>query len=316
MLPELHQKLTQALLKLAPDLSINTRLSYRWAIKKIWEGLELSWDTQFPSDAVIAANLESIMAWIDKYTLGKPKNAKIYYSALMLFRPAFMDPLFASISKKISSLNVIDVKNEEKQEWTTKQSKIKMPWKDIIAKRNFLENQCSMIWEKPAMTITPIQWQDLNDYVLLCLYTMNPPRRREFGEVLLEAPEDTTVNKNWVEWSDDAKGFYFNVYKTAKTYGLQFIPASPALQTVLEKWLTLNPTPYLLFNQRMAPLGNRGINRALVRIFNTRGMGVNMLRHIFISDEFLKDTPFINDLNIMARNMGHSVQEALLYKKH
>jgi len=317
MTAEERRKLTSTISKLGIALSFNTKASYRWAVEKIWKGLEFCMENQHPDAVFIATHLDEIKAWVDNYALGRPKVAKIFYSALMMFRPVFMDPLFNSLSCKISELNKDDKQNEEKQEWTPAQEKIKLPWSDVILRRNNLEKACQPIWNLRSGLITPSQWQQLNDFVLLCLYTMNPPRRREFGEVLLDKPnDDDTVGKNWIEWSEDAKGFFFNVYKTAKTYGLQFIPASPALTVVIEKWLNINPSPYLLFNQRKGPIGSRGVNRSLERIFNTKGMGVNMLRHTFISDEVLKGMPFLDDLNIMAKSMGHSVQEALLYKKH
>jgi hypothetical protein len=44
-------------------------------------------------------------------------------------------------------------------------------------------------------------------------------------------------------------------------------------------------------------------------------ISASMLRHIYISDEVLKDVPKIEELQKIAAEMGHSVGEQMLYKK-
>ena len=45
--------------------------------------------------------------------------------------------------------------------------------------------------------------------------------------------------------------FYFNIYKTSKTYGQQTLDVktlAPEFNKLLKKWVTVNPTDYLLFS--------------------------------------------------------------------
>jgi hypothetical protein len=66
---------------------------------------------------------------------------------------------------------------------------------------------------------------------------------------------------------------YFNSYKTAKTYGCQVIDIPKALQTILKKWININPTK-TLFDANMNPLSSvklsQRITHGCLSQFNAR----------------------------------------------
>ena len=78
----------------------------------------------------------------------------------------------------------------------------------------------------------------------------------------------------------------FNSYKTAKTYGRQEVDIPTALKTILNKWIKVNPTDYLLFDTNYKPLSSVKLNQRLNKLFYGKKISVNMLRHIFLTDEF------------------------------
>jgi hypothetical protein len=109
--------------------------------------------------------------------------------------------------------------------------------------------------------------------------------------------------------------FVFNTYKTAKTYGQQQVDINPKLFSLLTRWKKMYPQQkYLLETTTGRKLQNNDITRILNKIFGKK-ISVNMLRHIYISDEILENMPKLTELEKKAEDMGHSVQNQILYKK-
>jgi len=107
--------------------------------------------------------------------------------------------------------------------------------------------------------------------------------------------------------------FYFNRYKTADKYGLQVIDVPKDLQTLLKKWMKMNDTDYLLFSSNRQPLSSPQINRILNKVFQKR-VSVDMLRHIYLTNHY-KNIPALKDMENLATEMGHSVNQQMLYVK-
>ena len=112
------------------------------------------------------------------------------------------------------------------------------------------------------------------------------------------------------------KKFYFNAYKTASKYGEQIVPISPKLYYIIRKWKQLNPgREWLLSTYDGKKLTASMLTQRLNRIFG-KNVSVNMLRHIYISENVLQDMPALKDLEKTAEEMGHSVETAITqYKK-
>ena len=107
--------------------------------------------------------------------------------------------------------------------------------------------------------------------------------------------------------------FYFNRYKTADKYGLQSIDVPKDLQTLLKKWIKINDTDYLLFSSNKQPLSSPQINRILNKVFD-KHISVDMLRHIYLTNHY-KNIPAIKDMENLATEMGHSLNQQMLYVK-
>jgi integrase len=161
--------------------------------------------------------------------------------------------------------------------------------------------------------LTPAQMKTMQHYVVLSCYCLIPPRRiadfTNFKVKNIDHKEDNYYN-------EDKKELVFNHYKTAKAYGTQTVDCPPALQEIFDKWFPVAKkySDYLLFNSYGDALSQPQLTKMLNTIFDKK-ISASMLRHIYISDEVLKDVPKIEELQKIAAEMGHSVGEQMLYKK-
>ena len=116
-------------------------------------------------------------------------------------------------------------------------SEVKEIWDDL--KRN-----AELLYKKKKLT--PSDLQEIQSYVIISLLGgifIPPKRSKDYVDMVIN-DIDKNIEKNKM---------FFNSYKTAKTYGCQIIDIPRALQTVLKKWVHINPTRTLLFDANMNP---------------------------------------------------------------
>jgi len=258
---------------------------------------------------------QSIITHIENSCVEKPKKAKQLYSAMILFnQPDIHEPLqcFQTMKDLIHVHNKNDMILEEKQELTPAQKRSYLNWKEIIKVRDNLSEQIKPLWSSTNLSdIIKIQ-----NYVIACVYTMIPPRRLLDYVVMSKYPA-VGFSDNGITKRDGKLYFVFSHYKTASCYGQQVIDIPMELQTVLSKWMDINPSCNLFFYKSVELRFNvKQFQRQLAMIFGKPGFGVNILRHAFISDQVLANMPYIEDLKTIASQMGHSTQQQILYKKH
>lgn len=154
--------------------------------------------------------------------------------------------------------------------------------KDMI--NNLIKEQkqnATFLYKKSQLA--PADLQQIQGYIILSLLGGShiPPRRsKDFTDFKIRNIEKD--KDNYIE-----KGkMVFNSYKTAKTYGRQEVDIPTALKTILNKWIKVNPTDYLLFDTNYKPLSSVKLNQRLNKLFYGKKISVNMLRHIFLTDEF------------------------------
>lgn len=157
-------------------------------------------------------------------------------------------------------------------------------------------------------SLNPSEFQRLQNYVILSLYTLQPPRRlMDYTEMRLHGEIDK-VEDNYI----DKKKLVFNKYKTSKYTGKEEIDINPKLKYILDKWKKYNPHEYLLVGTNNKKLTSSQLQQRLNSILG-RNASVNILRHSFLSDKY-KDID-IRDMEKTATAMGHSKEQAMLYAK-
>jgi hypothetical protein len=118
------------------------------------------------------------------------------------------------------------------------------------------------------------------EHVLLCLYTMIPPRRALDMVLKIGKPQE---NSNWY----DGVNLYFGNYKTKGTYNTQVIPVPSDLKKVIDGYLETRPfkSDNLLIKKSGVPFKTRDIQLMLNKILN-KNVSVTMLRSIYLSSKY------------------------------
>jgi hypothetical protein len=144
-----------------------------------------------------------------------------------------------------------------------------------------LKQNADLIMKKK--NITPSDLQQIQNYIILCVLGsvfIKPRRSKDFVDFKIKNI-DTAVD-NYM----DKNKMIFNSYKTAKTYGKQEVDIPVQLKNIIKKWSSINPTEYLLFDANMNKLSSVKLNQRLNRIFDGKKVGVNQLRHTYLTDKF------------------------------
>ena len=197
-----------------------------------------------------------------------------------------------------------------KQEKTEKQ---KNNWieKEDISKLfiKYLDNS-KLLYKKKNIDMDDLQ--EIQQFIILCLTSgiYIPPRRsKDYVDFKIKSID--TKNDNYVKGSK----FYFNSYKTSKTYGLQTVDIPKPLIVILKKWISINPTDYLLFDSKKQKLTNVKLNQRLNRMFDNKAVGVNMLRKGFLTEKFTQTSKEMDELKKTMTDMGSSLNQEKIYIK-
>ena len=206
----------------------------------------------------------------------------------------------------------VDNEEQHKQEKNEKQNESWVDSSDIKNIIDHISKEINHIYKKDALTMGDLQ--TIQNYIILCLLggIYIPPRRSkdyvDFKISEISKTKDNYLNKNKL---------IFNSYKTAKTYGQQEITAPPELLKILRKWIKINPTDYLLFDNNKQQLSNVKLNQRLNKIFGDKKVGCNALRHTYLSEKYQSTIKANSDMARDLSDMGSSIiQEKIYIKKN
>jgi integrase len=185
----------------------------------------------------------------------------------------------------------------QKENWIT-QEELKTIYADLDKDNRPLLSKTSL---------KPNEFQRLQNFIILSLYVLQPPRRlQDYTEMRLKGEDkekDNYINKT---------KFVFNKYKTAKAHGKEEVPINPKLKFILDKWKKLNPHDWLLVGITDNKFSSSQLQQRLNSILGKKA-SVNILRHSFLSDKY-KDID-IREMEETATAMGHTKEQAMLYAK-
>jgi len=226
---------------------------------------------------------------------GNPKFKKqfqVYYDRMMEF------------NKELKTNNT---KSETQKDNWVEQNQV------LDLQRDLKSRAEGLLSKKKKLTVG--EFGTLLDWVVLSLYTLQPPRRNadyQFCFVVKHFDPNLSTDVNY--YSLDNGTFYLNNYKTKKSYHQQEVVAPEELRDTISSYLRFhplrselkkksgNPIP-LLVNAEGEPFTNiNSITRILNRIFGKR-VGVSLLRNIFLTDKYGKE---VSDLEEDASAMGTS----------
>ena len=289
--------LKQLLIEKRPNLSKTSLITYNSILRSLYKKVFNSIDI----DPSKYNETEPILSYLKDL---EPNKRKTILAALVVI----------SDKKEYRDVMIEDIKeyNKEiaKQEKTKAQEDSWIDKDDVDKLLSDHEKTAKLLYKKSKLS--PSDYQDIQNYIILCLLGGKyiPPRRAlDYCAFKVKNIDKKTDNYK------TTRDLIFNTYKTAKTYGKQTLPIPSPLKTILNKWVKINPTDYLLFDSSFNKLSNVKLNQRLNKLFGKK-VSVNQLRHTYLTDKYQDHIETQNELNNDVRGMGTSTLQFQTYVKH
>ena len=204
-----------------------------------------------------------------------PNKRKTILSALVIITD----------DKKYRDLMLDDIKEYTheigKQEKSEAQQKNWVGGDEIRKLWENLKRNTDLLYKKHHITQGDLQ--QIQSYVLISLLGgifIAPRRSKDYCDFKIkdvDEKKDNYLRKNEL---------VFNSYKTSKCYGEQKVTCPPALKAIINKWIKINPTPWLFFDTNMNQLSSVKMNQRLNKLFGGKRVGINILRHSYLTDKY------------------------------
>lgn len=293
------ETIKEKIIELRPNLSKQSVSTYTSILKNLFIKV-------FGSETIDLSKFNETKKILEHLKTLEPNKRKTVLSALVILtdKKEYREQMLSDITKY----------NEEqhKQEKSEKQNESWVQGDEIKKLISTFEKEVKLIYKKDNITMPDLQ--TIQNYIILCLLggVYIPPRRsKDYVDFKI-----SNINKNSDNYIHKNK-LIFNSYKTAKTYGQQELEIPEALNKILKKWIKINPTDYLLFDSNRNQLSNVKLNQRLNKLFGDKKVGVNQLRHTYLSDKYQDtikaNTDMANDLNKMGSS---TIQEKIYIKKN
>lgn len=261
--------------------------------KKVWGDEKMDFD-KFSEHKVILDSLKDL----------PPNRRKTILSALFIITQI---PQYRTLMMEDSTAYAKEIAQNKKTE-TQEENWVEPQEIDAVLAK--LEKDASAIYKK--QTKTPQDLQEVQNYIIMVMLGGKyiPTRRsKDFCDFKIKNINPET--DNYI----DKKNLVFNSYKTAKTYGRQTLPIPIKLKNILNKWIAINPTDYLLFDVNMNPLTNVKLNQRINKIFDGKKVSTNNLRHTNITEALGEHKATKKKAEKLMTDMGSSFNMVDTYYK-
>ena len=195
-----------------------------------------------------------------------------------------------------------------KQEKTEKQKDNWMTTEEIQKIYDDLETKTKPLFKKKDLTTKEIL--KVQDFVILSLFTLIPPRRA-MDYIEFKINNINTNKDNFIKGNN----LIFNTFKTSTQKGTQTIKIPKELKSILTKYIKLiaDKSDYLIFNNKFQQLSTPNFTLRLNKIFGNKKVSVNMLRHIYLSE---KHADNLKNMKEDFESMGSSLLQSKVYIKN
>lgn len=311
----------------ARNIKPNSINAYIINIKKVYEGLTGDYD-QEPEDLNFLKDEEGVIEWLQDKALTTQKNYLTGIITTLNSIPDGVGEYTDSLKFYRSKLEEYTEKYNNIIETNKKTEKQAENWSTIKDLKKVLNSYKNDLLERGAFSqseLTKKQFDILQKYVIgsLYVYEDNPPARLSYGSMKIINNEeyndlkyeDLAEHNYIINKSRNSKFFHFGDYKTSKSYGIKKIPVGKKLNSILNIWFKYNKSDNFLIDTRGGIMTSNQLSKYLNKVFEPTGkkISANMLRHIFISENF----PVKTELKkaIIADRMFHSVKTQSQYSK-
>jgi len=208
----------------------------------------------------------------------------------------------------MSSDSKIAKEGEDSQKMNQKEKDNWIEWSDVLDRYNKLKKDADMFMKDE--TPDKHKFDTIKMYILLSMFVLIDPRR-SLDYVQFKIRNIDKTKDNYMDTKTNK--LIFNQYKTAKSYGKQEIDLPKELKKIITKWMTINKSDYLIPDSKDGISSSNKITNMFYKFFGKK-VSTNMLRHSKITSLY-KDIPKLTEMKERAKNMGHSLEEALTYIK-
>lgn len=203
-------------------------------------------------------------------------------------------------------------KQEEKQKLTKSQEENYITWDEVMKVYDSLRTEAEPLFK--LENLNKKQFNKLQDFVLLSMYVLIPPRRSlDYAQFKIRNPDTEKDNYMVMKGRKKEATLIFNAYKNSKRLGKQEVKIPNQLRNIINKWLLKNPNDYLIVNGAGKKIEQPKINLILNNVFG-KNIGSSMLRHIYLTQKY-GDVDLI-DIRNTTEAMGNSeIERTLKYVK-
>lgn len=291
----MRELIKDELKKQRPNIATSSLTTYTSLLKNLY-------DEVFKGEDFDLGNFKKREPIIEKLKTMPLNRCKTTLSALVVltgdnkYREMMLD--------KINSYN----KEQSKQVKNEKQEENGVSKDEILEEFREMKEIVNSLYKKKKLNIDDLQ--TIQQYIILALGggMFIPPRRAEYTKMKINK-----IDKDKDNYIQGNK-LVFNTYKTSKFYGKQEITMPPALRNIIKKWISVNPTDYLLFDNKYNALTNVNLNQRINKIFGKK-VGVNGLRHSYMSEKYADTIEIEKDIADDLEKMGSSTSQKKVYIK-
>jgi len=277
------------------DSSLTTYASVLKSLyKKIYGEGKIDWD-KFENTKEVLDFLKDV----------PPNKRKTILSALVIVtdKSEYRDKMLSDVRDYNKEI--------QKQEKTPTQEENWVDDKEVKAVFEALKTDAIALMKKKT-ALKPTDLQDIQNFIIMALLggIYVPPRRsKDFCDFKIKNIDDK--KDNFLK-----KGkMVFNSYKTFKTYGTQEVEVPKPLATILNAWIKINPTDWLLFDTNMNHLTPVKLNQRLNKIFDGKKVAINALRHSYLTGKYADTITKNKEINETMTEMGSSKGMLTTYVK-
>ena len=284
------------IIKLKPNISESSVNTYTSILKNLYKNVFKSEDV----DLKLFENTAPIISYLKDL---EPRKRKTILASLVVItdNKRYRDQMLKDIEEYRADESK-QVKSDKQNESWVEKSEINDIFSDMT-------NNVNILYKKKTLTMPDLQ--DIQNYIILCVLSgIYIPPRRSKDYVDFKIRDIDREKDNYI----DKKVMVFNSYKTAKTYQRQELPIPPELLKILNKWIKINPSDYLLFDSNGKKLSNVKLTQRLNKIFGKKA-SVNQLRHSYLSDKYQDTIKLNKDMADDMQAMGSSRKQEQIYIK-
>lgn len=279
-----------------PSLSDSSLTTYASILRSLYKKLHGDGEIDFSK----FDKADDILEYLKDLT---PNKRKTILSALVIItdNKKYRDQMLSDVRDYNHEISKQEKSDSQEENWVTQQ--------EIENIYNELKKNANIIYKKQNKTSSDLQV--LQNFIILALFKLISPRRsKDYVDFKIK-----NIDKEKDNYMDKGK-FVFNSYKTAKTYGKQEVAIPKELATIINKWIKVNPTDYLLFDVNMNPLTAVKLNQRFNRIFGGMKVSVNMMRHSYLTEKFGDTIAKEKQVNNTMTDMGSSSNMLKTYVKN